>query len=216
MPYWVFTQKSAIRACTLPYSRTDTTGHKECTMAKKGKKQKDKVGFEINVNGKSQKVSFNSDEAEGMGFHSIFDNEPFPLGEILDELFWNDDEGLDDEDEFIDDAPPQPENKKKTSNLTCPLCGRTFKDFMHTGRFGCGACYNAFDAKIRPLMKQLHGADSHVGRGPELDRKKAESISRELNLKEELREAIAQEEYERAAEIRDKLKKLEEAENNLS
>jgi len=186
-------------------------------MAKKGKKKKDKVGFEINVNGKSQKISLNDDEAEELGFHSIFESQPFPLGEILDELFWDGegDDSVDDDD--IDETPvSKNDGKRKTENIKCPLCGRTFKEFINIGRFGCGACYNAFDAKIKPLMKQLHGAESHVGRGPHTDAQKVESVSHEIDLKEELKQAIAEEEYERAAEIRDKLKNLEKAENNLS
>ena len=41
--------------------------------------------------------------------------------------------------------------------LTCPCCGRTTEQFLHTGRLGCPACYDAFTPILGQLLMQLDG-----------------------------------------------------------
>ncbi|MCF7907381.1 MAG: UvrB/UvrC motif-containing protein [Candidatus Omnitrophica bacterium] len=99
--------------------------------------------------------------------------------------------------------------KKDNRALKCPACGFNYNDFKKKGRLGCGRCYTAFRRQLLPLLKKIHGAIRHTGKIP-LDVKRP--VSSEVKLRElndQLERAIQLEEYEAAAKIRDKLKKLD-------
>ena len=94
----------------------------------------------------------------------------------------------------------------------CPSCGATLRDFRETGRVGCAECYRAFDAPLRELLRRLHGSTHHTGMrytGTELPRATAtpDGVAREL--REQLRRAIESEQFELAAELRDRLRDRE-------
>lgn len=99
----------------------------------------------------------------------------------------------------------------KIGRLRCPECGYEFSDFRNIGRFGCPECYRSFEAQLNPLLRHIHGGTQHTGKTPvKLD---GQSLSRQrvLQLKEELTRAIENEDYERAAELRDEIRRLENA-----
>ncbi len=95
--------------------------------------------------------------------------------------------------------------------IACPGCGATLRDFRETGRVGCTQCYTAFDAPLRELLRRLHGSTHHTGRrysgGERPLEPTREDNSREL--REQLRHAIASEQFELAAELRDRLRDRE-------
>lgn len=90
----------------------------------------------------------------------------------------------------------------------CPNCGLTWADFKRLGQLGCSECYQTFERELRPVLKRLHGATEHAGKRP---RERGESVRRRelVRLREELQAAIASEQYERAAQIRDRIRELE-------
>ncbi|MFH1904792.1 MAG: UvrB/UvrC motif-containing protein [bacterium] len=95
-------------------------------------------------------------------------------------------------------------------NLKCDNCGLLFSDFRRTGRFGCSRCYRAFQTELEPLIKRIHGSAKHVGNVvPAKHAKEAQTLSKIEKLKMEMEGAIQQEVFERAAEIRDQIRKLE-------
>lgn len=49
----------------------------------------------------------------------------------------------------------------------CAGCGLKYETFRGTGRLGCAACYEAFEAVLAGLLPSLHGASSHTGKRPE-------------------------------------------------
>lgn len=88
----------------------------------------------------------------------------------------------------------------------CPECHTTFAQFRKSGRLGCPGCYAAFAEELDPLLKQMHPGDHHVGRVPPDGRAAAETTARDLErLHEELSRAVAEERYEDAAKIRDRI-----------
>lgn len=90
-----------------------------------------------------------------------------------------------------------------------------FVDFSRVGRFGCGHCYTAFRAPLEDLFRKIHGATRHRGRtAPSHAVSTQSTVEEEVRLKEELRRAIEREEFELAAELRDRLKRLP-AENTV-
>lgn len=93
---------------------------------------------------------------------------------------------------------------------TCPGCGVTLVQFRRSGVLGCPQCYEAFEAELGPLIERAHaGATHHVGKTPA---RAGGSLDRQLEIRrlvQELDRAIAAEQYERAAEIRDRLLNLD-------
>ncbi|MGM0568123.1 MAG: UvrB/UvrC motif-containing protein [Elusimicrobiota bacterium] len=88
--------------------------------------------------------------------------------------------------------------------ISCEKCGNTFRDFQVKGRMGCENCYVVFEDKLLPFLKRLQGSIQHAGKSPPMQSKKDEL----RKLKKDLSEAVAKEEYERAAVIRDKIKDI--------
>jgi protein arginine kinase activator len=97
------------------------------------------------------------------------------------------------------------------AGVECPFCGGTLQDFRQTGRLGCARCYTTFEAHLRDLLRRLHGSAQHAGeRYAEPATQVPEGPVRELGeLREQLRHAIEAENFELAAELRDRLKVLE-------
>jgi protein arginine kinase activator len=90
------------------------------------------------------------------------------------------------------------------ARTSCPLCGLKFMDFRTGGRLGCPNDYEAFTPGLLPLLRAAHGASRHVGKIPR--KRTPPSHSPRLRLRARLREAIAREDYELAATIRDQLR----------
>lgn len=90
--------------------------------------------------------------------------------------------------------------------LRCPGCGASFADFRQTGRLGCAECWITFETPLRDLVRRLHGSTVHVGEryvaggSPRANRT-------EDDLREQLRVAIETENFELAADLRDRLRK---------
>jgi len=93
---------------------------------------------------------------------------------------------------------------------TCPGCGATLNDFRELGRVGCAACWDAFAGSLGPLVRRLHGSTHHAGaryHPPGVAAVDAGEEARRLG--EQLALAVATENFELAAELRDRLRALE-------
>ncbi|QOS98599.1 UvrB/UvrC motif-containing protein [Brevibacterium sp. JNUCC-42] len=92
----------------------------------------------------------------------------------------------------------------------CETCGLTYTQFSKSGRFGCSDCYNHFGTKLDPLFRRIHGNTQHMGKVPERTGGQLK-IKKDLQqLKIALQQHIATEEFEKAAEIRDRIRALEQ------
>jgi protein arginine kinase activator len=92
----------------------------------------------------------------------------------------------------------------------CARCGGTFQDFRETGRLGCSDCYRTFESPLRDLLRRLHGSTHHLGeRYAERDPAAAQAREQAAELREQLRLAVETENFELAAEIRDRLRVVE-------
>ncbi|NUU59736.1 UvrB/UvrC motif-containing protein [Paenibacillus agri] len=98
---------------------------------------------------------------------------------------------------------------KTTQSLQCENCGMTYSQFSKLGRFGCSSCYKYFNSALDPLFKRVHGSTAHVGKIPK--RAGARIVFRRQidELKLQLQQSIAQEEFETAAHLRDQIRELE-------
>lgn len=91
----------------------------------------------------------------------------------------------------------------------CPVCGFSQADFKKTGRLGCSNCYETFAEGLQSLLKGMHKGTTHLGKKPS---RLARSLEREAQLKQlqrDLHKAVADENYESAAQLRDQIRHLE-------
>jgi protein arginine kinase activator len=102
------------------------------------------------------------------------------------------------------DTPDEPE-------LTCDACGMSFSEFRENGQFGCPNDYDVFSRELVPMLRRAHdGADQHVGKVPNRAGEAQRRQTHILRLRADLKQAVQQEDYERAAELRDQIKHVEE------
>ena len=112
----------------------------------------------------------------------------------------------------------QAEDESETEEeLSCPGCGMTLEEFNQTGRMGCSQCYHTFAEPLEQLLNRIHGHVRHTGKRPgqsvagnvtegRSEESAADAVER---LKNELADAIREEAYEKAAELRDRIRELE-------
>lgn len=143
-------------------------------------------------------------------YSAIFDGE-FPLGKLLSGLL-----GVAGEN-----------HEAEIPQVVCPTCGTSYAEFVKNSRFGCPDCYGVFDLLISDNIKQLQGSDQHKGKKPHYHEKEHSAVDfsvsaddsdgRVPDVEEQLRildarlhEALSREEYEMAAQCRDKIRELKE------
>ncbi|MBR4081439.1 MAG: UvrB/UvrC motif-containing protein [Clostridia bacterium] len=97
---------------------------------------------------------------------------------------------------------------EKTPDIVCPRCRTTLGQFTKSGRLGCPACYEAFREQLQPMLLQIHGRVQHAGREP-LNTSEAQiQRSRQEELTRRMEEAVAKEDFETAAMLRDQLRAM--------
>jgi protein arginine kinase activator len=92
----------------------------------------------------------------------------------------------------------------------CPECGITLPEFRAKGRFGCARDYEVFAEYLDPLFERIHDAQParHVGRLPRASAEVARKLT-VTELRKRLDAAVAEENYELAARIRDQINEIE-------
>ncbi len=111
--------------------------------------------------------------------------------------------------EYFNNNGPQ-SSVIKINDSECPKCKTTYAEFKNSGFLGCDKCYDQFMKILDIFIKRVQNSSQHVGKIP--FRCGEDMIARRemSSLKEELQKAINSEEYEKAAEIRDKIKNLKD------
>jgi len=101
------------------------------------------------------------------------------------------------------------EIEKGSATQKCLVCGYTQADFKKTGRLGCSTCYTTFAEGLNTLLKAMHKGTEHVGKLPQRAQRTIELADRMRTLTASLEKAVAEENYETAASLRDQIKQLE-------
>ncbi|MFO7897552.1 MAG: UvrB/UvrC motif-containing protein [Planctomycetota bacterium] len=96
------------------------------------------------------------------------------------------------------------------SGVSCPACGMTYAEFKRSGRLGCPRDYAVFRKGLEPFLERIHGATRHKGKTPHRPSEDSATTAELLRLRRDLDAAVESEEYERAAQIRDRIHKLRE------
>lgn len=77
----------------------------------------------------------------------------------------------------------------------CELCGMTVAEFKAAGRLGCAHDYESLRPALEPLLERIHRGLTHAGKLPRAVRVRA--------WKQQMGAAVAAENYEEAARLRD-------------
>lgn len=99
--------------------------------------------------------------------------------------------------------------EKSSGTLKCSVCGFTQADFKKTGRLGCSACYAVFGDGLSSMLKNMHKGTTHTGKAPAALQERRERGEKLRALQDHLNTAVAAEEYERAADLRDQIRRME-------
>lgn len=168
------------------------------------------------INGEKREMMLCEECSHKLGLDNINFNMPIDFSSFFGGL-------LEDEAYSNQELMPLFQSVKE---LKCDNCNMTYDEFINQGKFGCPECYEVFSSKIDSLLKRLHGSNKYKGRRvlnstSKQEQKSAEEISlgeqkKEKSTKEtqieklqkDLKKAVAEERYEDAAKIRDKINNL--------
>jgi protein arginine kinase activator len=101
------------------------------------------------------------------------------------------------------------QHPNSNQEIYCQNCGLTFSDFTNSGLLGCGECYRHFKSGLEPLLRKIHGSDHHIGKVPKRTGGKFRVRKEISDLRAELQQSIGREDYEKAAFLRDEIRRLE-------
>jgi len=91
---------------------------------------------------------------------------------------------------------------------TCPACGFTVDDLRKIARLGCSSCYQVFADEVQSMVGKMHKGVEHKGKVPDGMLKTMELKKKFNELETEFKEAIKNEEFERAGELKVELAEL--------
>jgi protein arginine kinase activator len=93
---------------------------------------------------------------------------------------------------------------------TCPNCQISFLEFRNSGRLGCPHDYEVFRDQLMPLLEGIHDETRHCGKVPRRAPQNSQRQTELIDLRNQLKRAIAAEKYEDAARLRDRIKQVEQ------
>lgn len=111
---------------------------------------------------------------------------------------------------------PLQERIQPQHELVCSKCEMTYEQFTRVGRFGCAHCYTSFGSKLDPILRRVHSGNTrHHGKLPARVGGKIHLRRKIEMLKEQLQLYVEREEFEKAAEVRDEIRLLEQQHNEM-
>jgi protein arginine kinase activator len=96
-------------------------------------------------------------------------------------------------------------HKEKEPLVVCPLCGMTSELIYKTRKAGCAKCYSVFEKFLMERYRMCYDEPAYHGKTycSKITNKDIDFLQSELNV------AVKSQNYERAAEICDNIKKLQ-------
>ena len=109
------------------------------------------------------------------------------------------------------EAPVEAKAGGTAAEPKCARCGMTQAEFKKNGRMGCSDCYGAFADSLEGLLKGMHKGTTHRGKIPAALRTALDQKATLDLLSAKLQAAIASEDFEQAARVRDEIKAIKSA-----
>lgn len=150
------------------------------------------------VNGEFREYDLCSECAHKMGYTNMFSEMENDFSSLLGSFFGN--------------VLPA-----RTQATRCEFCGSTYAEIAKTGHVGCAHCYELFADRLYPSIRRIHGNTAHCGKNSKTAaaavkaEKPAEQTKEDRlrQLKNELDAAVKEQNFERAAELRDTIREME-------
>ena len=152
------------------------------------------------INGEFEEYNLCSDCAKELGYTNMFDDFANELATGFNSMLGS----------FFSNALPA-----RSQATRCEICGTSYADIVRTGMMGCANCYTIFADQLMPTIRRVHGNTTHCGKHSVFAKNKlnekadAPAENPVDTLKTQLKEAIENQEFEKAAELRDKIKEME-------
>lgn len=133
-------------------------------------------------------------------FHAEFKQEPVSIQQLLSNWFgsptWQQKVGE--------------KQQVQTQQQTCPRCGFTYKQFLKEGKFGCSNCYDTFSEHLPKLFNRIQAGPQHIGKMPG-SRNNIYVMKKQIeDIRKRMKVAVAEEQFEEAAKLRDEARELEQ------
>jgi len=106
------------------------------------------------------------------------------------------------------EAPAAEPEAAAEPGVKCPTCGYTQADFKKAGRFGCSDCYTTFGEGLGTMLKSMHKGTKHTGKVPAALQQSRAEAQKVKQLQKRLDKAVAEENFEEAAQLRDEIKRM--------
>lgn len=163
-----------------------------------GKKEAD-THIKRVVNGKYEEYDLCSDCAHELGYTNMFSDIAKDFANDFNTLLGS----------FFGNALPA-----RTQATRCEVCNTGYADIARTGMMGCANCYKVFADQLMPTIRRVHGNTVHCGKKSKTATQNAEKTNdtktdKISKLKKQLEEAVKEQEFEKAAKLRDEIKNLE-------
>ncbi len=143
------------------------------------------------LNGELKEFDLCSECAQKMGYTSLFGSMESDFSNFLGSFFGN--------------VLPA-----RTQATRCDFCGSSYSEIAKSGHVGCAKCYEIFADQLYPSINRIHGNTTHCGKNSNQKAKTEPTREEKIKkLKSELEKAIAEQNFEYAAELRDKIKEME-------
>ncbi len=162
-------------------------------LCQKCHKNQATVHIKNSINGEVTEMALCRECAEQENLNSFFQ---FPSDKLFSGFF----------SDSIFGAEPLPKSK------SCPVCGCTRADLASGGKPGCAKCYEVFSDELARIIRGIHGNTLHSGSRPGKHMEQIERNQKLESLKKELQQSIEEQNFEKAAELRDIIKALENEE----
>ena len=143
------------------------------------------------VNGETTELHLCAACAAKQGLNTVLDGYGLDLGNFWGTLF------------------AEPAVREQTDTVRCACCGSTFRDIAASGKVGCPTCYTTFYDRLLPSIRRIHGKTRHTGKAPAAAGEIAKREQELETLKKQLAQSIANQEYEKCAQLRDRIHTLE-------
>lgn len=160
------------------------------------------------VNGVKKEMILCEDCARKLGIGNFKMRMPLHFSNLLGNLFEDYDEGL--LPSFI-----------KENSRECDSCGTLYDDFINTGLLGCADCYDMFEDRLDPMLKNIQGNTKHIGRKPLNINEKMKNIGDNFSRnkaeeKNSAKESVGSQNNSENNKENDKQEKIQELNKELS
>ncbi len=113
-------------------------------------------------------------------------------------------------------ASQEMEQASGGADVKCSHCGFSQADFKKAGRLGCSECYTTFAEGLEGLLKSMHKGPKHLGKVPFHLQENRDLAEKLKVLQKKLDKAVADEDFEQAAVVRDEIKVTREKLGDLA